>query len=180
MLHVLWRVEALALPALSLRCARCARAARFVCTERFRVNANGNRLDVWLLYRCADCGESHKQRVERRAPASALPAGLLAAYQADSPALVRRCAFAAGGGAEVPARVVRDALPASGALRARIDQPEPCGLRWQRLLALELCASRARLARAAEGGALRVNGGCELGRVVRDGDQLELAWPLGA
>jgi hypothetical protein len=178
MLHVLWRVEALELPALSRPCARCARAARFVCTERFRVNANGDRLDVWLLYRCADCGEPHRQRVLRRARERALPAGRLAAYRADESTLVRRCAFAAGGGAEVPARVVREALPASGALRARITQPEPCGLRWHRLLAKELGASRAQLARAVEAGSLCVNGGRELSRVVRDGDELALAWPL--
>jgi hypothetical protein len=178
-LHLVWRVEALALPALSLPCARCARVSAFLCTERFRVNANGSRLDVWLLYRCADCGAPHKQRVLRRARAGTLSPARLAAYCADAPAQVRLCAFAAGRGAEVPVRVVRDALPATGRLCVRIVQPEPCGVRWDRLLARELSVSRARLARAAQTGALRVNGAPDLRCSVRDGDELALAWPFG-
>jgi hypothetical protein len=171
-LPLVWRVEALALPALSLPCARCARTSRFECAERFRVNANGGLLDVWLLYRCVACAELHKQRVQRRVRTGALPRGLLAAYQGDARAEVRRCAFAAGGGAEVAYRVVREPLPAGGALRVRIAQREPCGVRWDRLLARELGWSRSRLAREAERGGVRVNGAAELASTVRDGDAL--------
>ncbi len=175
MLQSLWRVEALALPALSLPCARCARLSAFACTERFRVNANGGALDVWLLYRCAVCDAVHKHRVERRVRPSALPRERLDGYQADAPALVRACAFAAGRGAETPYRVVRAAVPEGAPFGARIVQPEPCGARWDRLLARELGWSRARLAREVERGAVRVNGSAELRRVVCDGDALEVA-----
>ncbi|HEU4429393.1 MAG TPA: DUF1062 domain-containing protein [Myxococcota bacterium] len=168
-----WRVEALALPALSLRCARCARVSSFHTTERFRVNANGGRLDVWLLYCCERCAELHKQRIERRVRASALAPEVLAGYQVDAPELVRRCAFGAGGGAEVAYRVVRDPLSESGVLRARIEQPEPCGVRWDRLLARELGGSRSGVARAADRGALRINGANDVRRTVADGDLVE-------
>jgi hypothetical protein len=174
-LQVVWRVEALSLPALSLPCARCERVSAFRCTERFRVNANGGLLDVWLLYRCEACAEVHKERIHRRVRTDALAPALLDAYQGDSPAAVARCAFAAGRGAEVAYRVVRDALPACGALRARIEQPEPCGLRWDRLLARELGWSRSRLLREMERGSVRVNAGAELRRIVADGDVLETA-----
>lgn len=174
MLQFVWRLEALALPALSLPCARCARLSSFLCTERFRVNANGGLLDVWLLYRCAACGELHKQRIRRRVRADALPRALLEAYQADAHAEVRRCAFAAAADAAVAYRVVREPLPASGAARACIVQLEPCGVRWDRLLPRELSWSRARLVRETRAGRLRVNGADELRRVVRDGDVLEL------
>lgn len=168
-----WRVEALGLPALSLPCARCARVSSFHTTERFRVNANGGRLDVWLLYRCACCAEVHRQRIERRVRAAALAPALLDGYQADAPALVRRCAFAAGGGAEVAYRVVREPLPERGVLCARIEQAEPCGVRWDRLLARELRWSRAQVERSAASAALRVNGANDLRRAVADGDVLE-------
>jgi hypothetical protein len=168
-------VEALALPALSLPCARCARVSEFHCTERFRVNANGGRLDVWLLYRCAVCGEVHKQRLLRRVRPDALPSSLLSGYQGDEPALVRRCAFEAGGGAAVAYRVLRPAHLAAAPLLARIVQPEPCGVRWDRLLASELGCSRSRLEREAERGGVRVNGGAELQRTVADGDLLALS-----
>jgi hypothetical protein len=175
-LQIVWRVEALALPALSLPCARCARVSEFVCSERFRVNANGGLLDVWLLYRCAACAALHKQRVERRVRAAALPRERFAGYQGDAPALVRSIAFAAARGAAVPHRVLRPPLGV-GALLARIEQPEPCGVRWHRLLARELGWSRARLEREAALGGVRVNGGGALKRTVADGDELALSAP---
>jgi hypothetical protein len=177
-LQVIWRVEALALPPLLLACPRCAGTSSFVCTERFRVNANGGRLDVWLLYQCLACAETHKQRVLRRARVAELSRELLEGYQGDEPALVRRWAFASGRGAEVPFCVERPPLAPSGLLRARIEQPEPCGARWDRLLASELGWSRAQVARAVERGLLRVNGGGGVRRAVADGDDLEVA--LGA
>ena len=136
------------------------------------MNANGGLLDVWLLYRCEACDTVHKQRVLRRVPAAALPQELLAGYQGDSAALVRRCAFAAGGGGEVAYRVVRELLPACGAVVARIEQPEPCGVRWDRLLARELGWPRSRVAREAAAGHVRVNGAADLRRLVADGDVL--------
>lgn len=172
MLQFVWRVEALALPPLCAPCAHCARVSSFLCSERFRVNASGGLLDVWLLYRCAVCGELRKHRIHARQRVGALPRGLLEALQRSDPAEVRRCAFAAARGAEVAYRVVREPWPASGPAAARIVQPEPCGVRWDRLLARELGASRSRLAREVLAGRLCVNGGSELRRIVRDGDEL--------
>ena len=37
------------------RCGRCGKKAVFVSTRRFRVNANKNKLDVWLIYQCKKC-----------------------------------------------------------------------------------------------------------------------------
>jgi hypothetical protein len=167
---MVWRVEALALPALSLPCARCARVSSFICTERFRVNANGGLLDVWLLYRCVACAEVHKERVMRRAPVRSISCERLASHQGGDAALVRACAFSLARGVDVPHRVLRAPLPGCGGFIARIEQPEPCGARWDRLLARELGWSRSRIAREAERGALQVNGASELRRVVADGD----------
>ncbi len=41
----------------------------FVNTGRFRVNANGNKVDIWLIYQCARCKHSLNLTVyERRKP----------------------------------------------------------------------------------------------------------------
>lgn len=42
-------------PVLGRRCPTCDRTQEFVCTGKFRINANGRLADVWLLYRCAHC-----------------------------------------------------------------------------------------------------------------------------
>lgn len=51
-------------------CAGCGKKERFINTGRFRVNANGNRLDVWLIYQCEKCKHtlnlSIYERVDRR------------------------------------------------------------------------------------------------------------------
>ena len=36
----------------------CGRKQEFVNSGKFRVNANGNRVDVWLIYRCKKCKHS--------------------------------------------------------------------------------------------------------------------------
>ncbi len=36
-------------------CAGCGRKTHFKNTKKFRVNANGNRLDIWLIYQCEKC-----------------------------------------------------------------------------------------------------------------------------
>ena len=37
------------------RCGGCGQKREFVNTGKFRVNANGNKVDVWLIYRCKKC-----------------------------------------------------------------------------------------------------------------------------
>ncbi len=36
-------------------CSGCSDKESFINTNRFRVNANGNKLDVWLIYQCKKC-----------------------------------------------------------------------------------------------------------------------------
>ncbi|MGN1025845.1 MAG: DUF1062 domain-containing protein [Faecousia sp.] len=51
------------------RCGGCGKKQAFVNTGKFRVNANGNRVDVWLIYRCGKCKHTWNLTVyERRNP----------------------------------------------------------------------------------------------------------------
>ena len=36
-------------------CSKCGTKTHFKNTKKFRVNANGNKLDVWLIYQCEQC-----------------------------------------------------------------------------------------------------------------------------
>jgi hypothetical protein len=169
---VLWRVEVLATPAWHDTCVRCRRLAPYDSTGKFRVNAKGERYDVWLLYRCRDCGETKKRRLAHRRLASELPGGApLAAYLENDAALARRHAFGFEPAPReaLPYRVRRPPLPDAGALAARIVQPEPCGARWDRFLAQQLGWTRSRVARAAACGALVLPEAGALSRPVRDG-----------
>ena len=37
------------------RCGKCGKKQEFINSEKFRVNANGNLIDVWLIFRCKKC-----------------------------------------------------------------------------------------------------------------------------
>lgn len=38
----------------------------FINSGKFRVNANGNRVDVWLIYRCKNCKHSWNLAIYER------------------------------------------------------------------------------------------------------------------
>lgn len=50
------------------RCGGCGRKTAFECSGKFRVNANGRRLDVWLIYRCERCGRTLNVPIYERVP----------------------------------------------------------------------------------------------------------------
>jgi hypothetical protein len=63
-----WVVRRTRLPLLSLRCVGCRSESATTGEGRFRVNANGKLLDVWLLVRCVSCDRTSKLTVYERAP----------------------------------------------------------------------------------------------------------------
>lgn len=56
------------------RCGGCGKRQEFVNSGKFRVNANGNRVDVWLIYRCRKCKHSWNLTIyERVKPSRIVP-----------------------------------------------------------------------------------------------------------
>jgi hypothetical protein len=145
-------------------------------TGRFRVNANGGRHDVWLIYRCDRCNARRGRRLWRRvrADAGGVP---LDDYRRNDPALALGHAFALGAAAPIPYVVERPPLPACGVVVARIEQPLRCGVRWDRFLARELGWSRSHAAAALRRGDVSVSPRTRPNRAVRHGDRVELRLP---
>jgi hypothetical protein len=82
-----WAVRRTRLPLLVLRCVACPSGRATIGHGRFRVNANGKLLDVWLLVNCVSCDRTSKLTVHDRVPVRSLPADLLAGYSANSSSL---------------------------------------------------------------------------------------------
>lgn len=83
-----WVVRRTRLPLLSLRCAGCRSESATAGEGRFRLNANGKLLDVWLLVRCVSCDRTSKLTVRERAPVRSFDPAELDGYHANDPGLV--------------------------------------------------------------------------------------------
>jgi hypothetical protein len=83
-----WFVRRTRLPLLSLRCPDCRSESATTGAGRFRVNANGKLLDVWLLVRCVSCDRTSKLTVHERAPVGSLDPAALHGYHVNDPELV--------------------------------------------------------------------------------------------
>lgn len=83
-----WVVRRTRLPLLSLRCVDCGSRSATTGEGRFRVNANGKLLDVWLLVRCVTCDRTSKLPVHERAAVRSLDPVELHGYRVNDPGLV--------------------------------------------------------------------------------------------
>jgi len=77
-------------------CARC-RLRSLHSTGRFRVNARGRRVDIWLIYRCRRCNRKWNARVLRRARVASIKPQLLQRFTDNDEALARDWAFRIAG-----------------------------------------------------------------------------------
>ena len=65
------------------RCGGCGKKQEFVNSGKFRVNANGSKVDVWLIYRCKKCKHSWNLTVFERISPSKIPPELYALILAN-------------------------------------------------------------------------------------------------
>ncbi|MDO5519370.1 MAG: DUF1062 domain-containing protein [bacterium] len=54
-------------------CPGCGGKSHFINTNTFRVNANGNRVDVWLIYQCMVCKHTLNLTIYERINPSSIP-----------------------------------------------------------------------------------------------------------
>jgi hypothetical protein len=85
-------VTSTATPPIDWHCPTCRRTERFACSERFRANANGKLVDIWLIYRCVRCDATKNITVVERRPVAKVPRALLDAAIDNDAATARRLA----------------------------------------------------------------------------------------
>jgi hypothetical protein len=88
-----WAITPEIAPRPLINCNRCGGVKAYRCSEKFRVNANGKRIDVWLIYRCIDCDNSWNFGILERCNRRDIAPALLRALESNDPALARRHAF---------------------------------------------------------------------------------------
>ncbi len=163
----LWAVRQCALPTVVRPCPECS-GTRHHPSGKFRVNANGKLLDVWLLLHCAGCGQTSKVPVHERVHVGSLDPARRVAYEANDPAVVRELAMSASLAAkngyrldwtgtwelrtDMPFYVLDDPEP----LKVLVGFELPAPVRVERLLMLGLGLSRAVVRRLVADGRIHL------------------------
>ncbi|MBW6421200.1 DUF1062 domain-containing protein [Rhizobium sp. XQZ8] len=155
-LHIEWTIISRTPPRPILACSHCGDTRPYRSSGRIRLNANGKRLDAWLIYKCTSCDGTWNRTIFERQSVRSLDPAVIEAMQASTPSFVARLEFdiqalrAAAGRIEDDAHVeVHRRIVSSGVEWQRIEislrLPAPAGIRLDRLLATELGLSRSRL-----------------------------------
>lgn len=165
----LWVVRELALPAIVTACVSC-RSTRHRPSGKFRVNASGKLLDVWMLICCELCGRTSKIPVHERVHVQALDHERLLMFENNDPAMVRHLtmdgALAGRAGyrldwtgtweleTDTPFYDIEQDDPASFEVVVGFDLPAP--VRVEKLLMTGLGLSRSAVRAMAACGRLRL------------------------
>ena len=88
--RIKWLVVPKELPAVLRRCPKCGKKTEYENSGKFRVNANGSLLDIWLIYRCESCETSLNMAVYERIAAKDLDSGEYMGFLSNDAALAAR------------------------------------------------------------------------------------------
>ena len=187
-LRIRWTIIPSIAPQPLINCNRCGILKAYRCSGKFRVNANGKRIDVWLIYRCVDCDNSWNFGILERCNRRDIEPARLAALESNDPALARRHAFdvvalrrQVGRVEEFPDVAVRKEVlegtrESAAVLELRLGLEMSTSLRLDRLLSGELAISRSRLQALGEKRLLSVDpeGSKALRKPAREGTTVRI------
>ncbi|MGB3248635.1 MAG: DUF1062 domain-containing protein [Tabrizicola sp.] len=155
MIRAQWRIEPITSPQPRRHCSTCGDSRRFRSSGKVRLNANGRKLDAWLIYKCESCDRTWNLPLLERAVVGGLDPATLQAMQQSAPDWVRRQEFDVArlarfcdrveGTSEVEiAKRVQGVLPEDWSrIDLVVEAPFGLGQRLDRLLARELGLARS-------------------------------------
>ncbi len=169
-LQVRWTITPKSAPQPWLACNGCGALRPFRSSDKVRLNANGRRLDAWLIYRCTTCDKTWNRTIFERRPVGDIEPAVLAALQANDADWIRAEAFDLAALRRKSQRIdecadldVRRQILCESPDWRRLDielvVPFSTATRLDRLLAAELKISRSRLKALHEDAVLRIEPG---------------------
>jgi hypothetical protein len=190
-LRVRWTITPRIAPQPWIACSGCGSARPFQSSGRIRLNANGRKLDAWLIYKCVSCEKTWNRPLFERRNVRDIDPLILDAMHRSDPDWVRSQEFdidalrrrtqQVGECADfdIGKEALAEAAGDSGTLEIELRVPLPTSLRLDRLLTTELGLSRSRLHAVYDEGRLRVTPERKdvLRRRIRDG--MQIIWEGG-
>jgi hypothetical protein len=156
-LRVQWTVIPRIAPQPWIVCSGCGGLKPFQSSGKIRLNANGKKLDAWLIYKCLGCDKTWNRPIFERQNVRDVDPATLNALRANDPQWIRTQAFDLAalqrksrrieefGDSDVQKKTLGRESDACTALEIELVMPLPAVLRLDRLLAAQLRLSRSRL-----------------------------------
>ncbi len=160
---ITWTITPSRSPEPILPCSTCGTQKPFYSSGKARLNANGRKLDAWLIYKCVDCSKTWNCPLFERKPVGGIDPVALAALHSNDPAWIRQQEFNRSilrrhthHIAEFAGYKIIKSANISSCCEIKINLPFPMTLRLDRLLAAELRVPRSKLAELFQRGKIAV------------------------
>ncbi len=88
-----WEIVPSTLPTIIRNCPKCGSSSVYECSNNFRVNANHNYIDVWLIYQCNKCNNTFNLDIFSRTFVKAIKKDLYQSFLANDKELAKYYAF---------------------------------------------------------------------------------------
>lgn len=187
-LRVRWTITPRVAPQPWIACGGCGSLKPFASRGKIRLNANGKRLDAWLIYRCLSCEKTWNRPLFERRHVRDIDRAMLDALHSNDPDWVRTQEFDIDvlrrrtqqvvefADVDIRKEVLNETDASAAALEIELQVPLSTSLRLDRLLTAELRLSRSRLNGLYEEGRLRIDPDRKdvLRRRVRHGTRINL------
>jgi len=155
-IQVRWTIIVKTAPQPWIACSGCGGVRAFRSSDRIRLNANGRKLDAWLIYKCTGCEKTWNRTIFERRNVRDIDSATLEALQSNDPGWIRAETFNLEELRRKSQRVdvsaefeIRKELLCEPAgwkhLEIEFSIPFPASARLDRLLASELRVSRPQL-----------------------------------
>ena len=164
-----WHIAPLSPPRPLRHCPGCSTSRPYRCSGKVRLNANGRRLDAWLIYRCSVCDRTWNLPLLDRVAVTAIDPKDLWAMEVSDPAWVEARAFDLAllrqhaKRIDMPTDLIVTKYHSAPAnwheISLNLHAPQPTGQRLDRFLGRELGLSRTRLQAMAGCGGITVASG---------------------
>ena len=156
-LRVQWTIIPQRAPQPWIACSGCGGPKPFESSGKTRLNANGKKLDAWLIYRCLACEKTWNRSIFERQNVRSIDRAVLEAMQSSDREWIRVLEFDVAAlrrqaqrvdefpDVDVSRKVISNGGGNPAKLEIELVAPLPASLRLDRLLAAELSLSRSQL-----------------------------------
>jgi len=91
--NIVWTIVPQSLPTVLRNCPKCGNSSEFENSGNFRVNANQNNIDVWLIYQCRKCKTTWNMDILSRVHSSTISKERYIKFMKNDSELAARYAF---------------------------------------------------------------------------------------